>query len=136
MIEFTNNDELDEMTEKVLKKAPKPQSAPLIRTKNVTVVPNQESLTLTWHIDIKNASIEVNDDNQLVSVIRQISIREFGSSNATQLFVLEDFNMTSLTNSNKVMIIDQGSTYVAQCQKTRNLLSPEKYSVKTACFVI
>ena len=105
MIEVTNNENLDEMTKKVLKKAPpNPQAAPLIRTKNVTVVPNQESLTLTWHIDIKNASIEVNDDNQLVSVIRQISIREFGSSNATQLFVLEDFNMTSLSNSKKVMI--------------------------------
>ena len=104
MIEVTNTEDLDEMTEKVLKKAsPNPQAAPLIRTKNVTVVPNQESLTLTWHIDIKNASIEVNDDNQLVSVIRQISIREFGSSNATQLFVLEDFNMTSLSNSKKVI---------------------------------
>ena len=104
-MEITDVDNFDEMTEKALKKSAdtNPQSAPLIRTKNVTVVPNQESLTLTWHIDIKNATIEVNDENQLVSVIRQISIREFGSSNATQLFVLEDFNMTSLSNSKKVM---------------------------------
>ena len=39
--------------------------------------------------------------DELVSVIRQISIREFGSDNATQLFVLEDFNMTHLMSSKK-----------------------------------
>ena len=116
MIEVTNTEDLDEMTEKVLKKAsPNDQAAPLIRTKNVTVVPNQESLTLTWHIDIKNASIEVNDDNQLVSVIRQISIREFGSSNATQLFVLEDFNMTSLSNSKKVIFRESKFPHFPHC---------------------
>lgn len=76
----------------------KKTSPPIIKTKNVTVIPNKESLTLTWHIDVSNTS---DTTNQLVSVIRQISIREFGSDNATQLFVLEDFNMTSLMLSKK-----------------------------------
>ena len=76
----------------------KKTSPPIIKTKNVTVIPNKESLTLTWHIDVSNTS---DTSNQLVSVIRQISIREFGSNNATQLFVLEDFNMTSLMLSKK-----------------------------------
>ena len=31
-----------------------PMNYPIIRTKNVTVVPHQDSLTLTWHIDVKN----------------------------------------------------------------------------------
>ena len=87
---------------------------PIIRTKNVTVVPHQDSLTLTWHIDVKNNTLlsaapgstdiaagGAAAGDELVSVIRQISIREFGSDNATQLFVLEDFNMTHLMSSKK-----------------------------------
>ena len=72
----------------------------LISTKNVTVVPSHNSITLTWKIDIEN---EMSDDlkeenikNDMISVIRQISVRKFGSDNTTQLFVLEDFNRTAL----------------------------------------
>ena len=65
-----------------------------ISTKNVTVVPHKNSVTLTWNIAVEDPNIEPSED--IISVIRQISVRRFGSTNATQLFVLEDFNRTVL----------------------------------------
>ena len=70
-----------------------------ISTRNVTVVPHQNSVTLTWNIAVEDPNyLDNNQDSkdQLISVIRQISVRKFGSENATQLFVLEDFNRTVL----------------------------------------
>ena len=84
----------------------------LISTRNVTVVPSSNSVTLTWKIEVNSRSKKeenwqemgkIGEKNAMISVIRQISIRKFGSENATQLFVLEDFNRTALllSSSNK-----------------------------------
>lgn len=74
------------------------QEDSMISTKNVSVVPSHNSVTLTWQIDIDDFNMKqaksAKDD--MISVIRQISVRKFGSDNATQLFVLEDFNKTAL----------------------------------------
>ena len=68
-----------------------------ISTRNVTVVPHQNSVTLTWNIAVEDPNHADQDQlDELISVIRQISVRKFGSENATQLFVLEDFNRTVL----------------------------------------
>lgn len=125
-----------------------PLNYPIIRTKNVTVVPHQDSLTLTWHIDVKNNTTSAGSPDiaggaaaaiagdELVSVIRQISIREFGSDNATQLFVLEDFNMTHLMSSKKeagalryytLPNLKSGSSYVV-CFETIHTSSNENNS--------
>ena len=65
--------------------------------RNVTVVPHQNSVTLTWNIAVEDPTYFNQDSkDELISVIRQISVRKFGSENATQLFVLEDFNRTIL----------------------------------------
>ena len=69
----------------------------LISTKNVTIVPSHNSITLTWQIDIEDEASHLKEEkSDMISVIRQISVRKFGSDNATQLFVLEDFNKTAL----------------------------------------
>ena len=85
---------------KVTAKIMKEKMKNLISTKNVTVVPSHNSITLTWKIDIENEMSdnlkEENIKNDMISVIRQISVRKFGSDNTTQLFVLEDFNRTAL----------------------------------------
>ena len=67
-----------------------------ISTKNVTVVPSQNSVTLTWQIQVENNEENSGNAKEMISVIRQISVRKFGSDNTTQLFVLEDFNKTAL----------------------------------------
>ena len=68
-----------------------------ISTRNVTVVPHQNSVTLTWNIAVEDPNyFNLDSKDELISVIRQISVRKFGSENATQLFVLEDFNRTIL----------------------------------------
>ena len=80
---------LEEITEPMIE-MPKAQ----ISTRNVSVVPHKNSVTLTWNIAIEDPNVEASED--IISVIRQISVRRFGSTNATQLFVLEDFNRTVL----------------------------------------
>ena len=68
-----------------------------ISTRNVTVVPHLNSVTLTWNIAVEDPNyFNLDSKDELISVIRQISVRKFGSENATQLFVLEDFNRTIL----------------------------------------
>ena len=80
----------------------------IIATKNVTIVPSYNSITLTWKIEIENNSTITSllDQHQplssMISVIRQISVRKFGSENATQLFVLEDFNKTALMTGGNI----------------------------------
>ena len=72
----------------------------IIATKNVTIVPSYNSITLTWKIEIEDNSTLAKQRTSMISVIRQISVRKFGSNNATQLFVLEDFNKTALMTGN------------------------------------
>ena len=84
-----------------------------ISTKNVTILPSLNSVTLAWQIDIQEPTNEelskleqdqtsqTQQQREMISVIWQISVRKFGSDNATQLFVLEDFNKTALLENNK-----------------------------------
>merc|ERR1712223_1250586 len=76
-------------------------------------VPNYNSITLTWQIVIGDEPLYLKEDNgnSLISVIRQISVRKFGSTNATQLFVLEDFNKTALLSNSKRQEADSSRYY-------------------------
>lgn len=81
-----------------------PDNNQWVSTKNLSIVPSENSLTLAWQIAVDDKmpgrdAAKKMDNNDLISVIRQISIREFGSENATQLFVLEDFNRTIIEES-------------------------------------
>ena len=78
-----------------------------IKTTNISVSSNSESITVSWQVLLNEETKERNSDSletrtdyqlensgEIISLIRKISLRPFSSENSTKLFVLEDFNRT------------------------------------------
>ena len=72
-----------------------------VRTVNISLVADSHSVTVKWNITVVHESDDSDDESvsrdEIYTLIRRISLRPFGSDNVTRLFVLEDFNLTSLS---------------------------------------
>ena len=71
-----------------------------ILTSNVSFVPDVSSITVTWQVqqleDVEHQEKDLfNEDLEVVSLIRRISLRYFGNDTLTQLYVIEDFNRSN-----------------------------------------
>ena len=54
---------------------------------------------MRWNVTVaKESDADKASRDEIYTLIRRISLRPFGSDNVTRLFVLEDFNLTSLSN--------------------------------------
>ena len=87
-----------------------------IKTTNISVSSSSESITVSWQVlmnDVDFTGKEAGDNivnvgkenkskssNEIISLIRKISLRPFSSENSTKLFVLEDFNRTQWKEKN------------------------------------
>ena len=70
-----------------------------VRTANISLVPDSNSVTVKWNVTVVQESDEVKASrDEIYTLIRRISLRPFGTDNVTRLFVLEDFNLTSLAS--------------------------------------
>ena len=68
-----------------------------VRTANISLVPDSNSVTVKWNVTVVQESDESKTSrDEIYTLIRRISLRPFGTDNVTRLFVLEDFNLTSL----------------------------------------
>ena len=65
-----------------------PMNYPIIRTKNVTVVPHQDSLTLTWHIDVKNNTFTSADNMFTTADSSDITVGGHSELNSLTLYSL------------------------------------------------
>ena len=90
-----------------------------IKTTNVSVSSNSESITVSWQVLLNEENRDSNSllgslstrkegpleaSNEVISLIRKISLRPFSSENSTKLFVLEDFNRTQWNEQDKAPI--------------------------------
>ena len=77
---------------------------------NLTYIPGSDTITITWNVEVTLNPYEVK-------TVRKISIRQFGSKNVTQLYVLEDFNVTSSNGSRYYTLSDlkSGTAFVICC---------------------
>ena len=91
-----------------------------IRTENVSVTSNANSITVSWQVLLNedvtgpNAPADTLEEgkqseskipnSEVISLIRKISLRKFSSENLTKLFVLEDFNRTQWREKNQMPV--------------------------------
>ena len=70
-----------------------------MRTANISIVAEMNAVTVRWNVTVAEESdAERSSRDEIYTLIRRISIRPFGTDNVTRLFVLEDFNVTSLSH--------------------------------------
>jgi hypothetical protein len=72
-----------------------------VRTANISLVADSHAVTVKWNITVvqDNNDESASPRDEIYTLIRRISLRPFGSDNVTRLFVLEDFNLVSISST-------------------------------------
>ena len=108
--------------------------ASLVKTTFVNVSAESRSITVAWKVQLSVKDPGTPQTNQTVSLIRSISIRPFASQNVSQLFVLEDFNVSESGSSSRYYTLPNlqpATPYVVCFETLKNVKEKTSTSEET-----